>query len=86
MLPSWKIENMRRRVERARRKGDMLVTCPSSRHLHMIADYLSSKDLKTRQIGTDDIRADPEHVAQSIYAVIEALWKERSKNYQSDRN
>lgn len=84
MLPCWKIENMRRRVNRAR-KGPH-ITCPSSRHLHGIADDLSSADPKSRQAGIDMIRAEPEHVAQSIYAVIEALWKERSKNYQSDRN
>lgn len=76
MHPSWKIENMRRRVDRAR-KGPH-ITCPASRHLHHIADQLSSAEPGPILFDLED---DPKHAAQSIYAVVEALWKERAKNY-----
>lgn len=71
MHPSWKIHNMRRRINRARKFPDN--TCPSSRHLHIIADQLGSG--KPYPMLTEE----PEHCAQSMYAVLEALFKARTE-------
>lgn len=63
MHPANKIENLKRRVNRARRFPEN--TCPASRHAHMIADQL--------------VRDGLEHEAASIYAVLEGLWKARNE-------
>lgn len=69
--PSWKIPNLRRRVNRARKFPDN--TCPASRHLHIMADRLAS--------GKEYFMfaEEPEHCAMSMYAVLEALWKARTE-------
>lgn len=71
MHPSWKIPNLRRRVNRARKFPDN--TCPASRHLHIMADRLASG--KQYFMFTEE----PEHCAMSMYAVLEALWKARTE-------
>ena len=71
MHPSWKIQNLRRRVNRARKFPDN--TCPSSRHLHLMADTLASG--KPYFMFAEE----PEHCAMSIYAVLESLWKARAE-------
>lgn len=71
MHASWKIPNLRRRVNRARKFPDN--TCPASRHLHIMADRLAS--------GKEYFMfaEEPEHCAMSMYAVLEALWKARTE-------
>ena len=69
MLPANKIENLRRRVNRARRFPNN--TCSASRHVHLIADDL----LRGRIIDVDEA----EHVAGSLLAVLESLWKLRTR-------
>lgn len=73
-LPCWRIKNMRRRVERARNHPG--VTCPCSRHVHLIADGVSGSGAKQY---AELIASEPEHYAQSLYAVIESLWKARRR-------
>jgi hypothetical protein len=70
MHPANKLENVRRRVNRARNFPTN--TCPASRHLHIMADNL------TRKGGYPMLQEEPEHCAGSIYAVLEALWKDRT--------
>lgn len=66
------LTNLRRRVNRARNKRS--VTCPASRHLHAMADFLSAG---ARQYPM--LQEEPEYCAESIYAVLEALWKARAE-------
>lgn len=73
MHPANKLPNIRRRVNRARDKAG--VTCPASRHVHMMADCLS---MGLRRYPM--LQEEPEHCAESIYAVLEALWKLRLDN------
>ena len=79
MLPANKLSNMKRRVNRARKFPEN--TCGSSRHLHIIADRLAAGKPYPM------IEEEPEHVAGSIYAVLEALWKARTKlaKYESQQ-
>lgn len=78
ILPANKLVNVRRRAERA--MGgihapfvESIVTCPASRHLMMMADALAAK----RKYHMFD--EDPEHCAAGMYAVLESLWKARTK-------
>lgn len=71
MHPANKIENVRRRVNRARSKPG--VTCGASRHLHAIADALCCG--RPYYMLTED----PRYCAGSIYAVLETVWKLRAK-------
>lgn len=71
MHPSNELKNLRRRVNRARNFPTN--TCPASRHLHIMADALSSGR------GYPMLQEEPEHCAGSIYAVLESLWKARSE-------
>lgn len=72
MHPANKLSNLRRRVNRARKLPTN--TCPASRHLHMMADCLSTG---SRQYPM--LQEEPEHCAGSLYAVIEQLWKLRAE-------
>lgn len=65
------LRNLRRRVNRAR--SFPVNTCPESRHLHMMAEALASG----RHYAMFD--EEPEHCAQSMLAVLENLWKLRTK-------
>lgn len=69
--PANKLANLRRRVNRARRFPDN--TCPASRHLHTMADALSMRG------DYPMLREEPEHCAGAMYAVLEALWKARTR-------
>ena len=69
--PANKIQNVRRRVNRAR--NFPFNTCGASRHLHMIADALARGE-KYHMIDEE-----PEHIAGTIYSVLESLWKARTK-------
>lgn len=63
--------NLRRRVDRAR--NFPVNTCPASRHLHIIAECLA----KGRPYSM--LEEEPEHCAGTMLAVLEALWKARTK-------
>jgi hypothetical protein len=78
MHPANKLQNVRRRVNRARRFPTN--TCPASRHLHIMADCLS---MGSKQYPM--LQEDPEHCAGSIYAVLEALWKLRTELERKER-
>lgn len=73
MLPANKPENLRRRVNRARRGTGVGVTCPASRHVHIMAEAL----LKPR--GYPMLAEEPEHCAGSMLSVLESLWKARAQ-------
>lgn len=70
-MPANRIENVRRRVNRARRYP--VNTCPASRHVHMIADQLMRKN----RCNVEECW-DAEHIAGSLYSVLESLWKART--------
>lgn len=65
---SDELRNLKRRVERARRPSG--TTCPASRHLHGMALQLA------RGWTLQD---EPGHAAESMLAVLEALWKARAE-------
>lgn len=69
--PANKLVNLRRRVMRARRNAPY--TDPCSRHLHIMADCLSTG---SRQYPM--LQEEPEHCAETIYFVLENLWKDRA--------
>lgn len=71
-LPANRIENLKRRARRARNFPDN--TCPASRHVHLIADQLMQK----RRCNVEECW-DAEHIASSLYSVLESLWKARTK-------
>ena len=71
MHPANKLENVRRRVNKARRFGEN--TCPASRHVNIMADCL------TRKGGYPMLTEEPEHCAGSLYSVLESLWKARTE-------
>lgn len=77
MLPVNKIENVRRRANRARKFPHN--TCPASRHVALMADALASG----RRYAMFD--EEPEHCAGSIYSVLESLWKLRTKTGWPDK-
>jgi hypothetical protein len=62
---------LRRRVSRARNFPTN--TCPSSRHLHIMADQLSKHGIYHM------LNEEPVHCAESIYAVLASLWEARTK-------
>ncbi len=70
--PANKLANLRRRVMRARIAT--AYTDPCSRHLHMMADSLSTGN---RQYPM--LQEEPEHCAGTMYYVLESLWKARRK-------
>lgn len=70
-LPANRLSNVRRRVNRARNFPTN--TCPASRHVHLMADALSSRK------GYPMLTEEPENCAVSLYSVIESLWKARAE-------
>jgi hypothetical protein len=72
-----RIAALRRRVNRARAgTPDHGVTCPASRHLHIIADALM-KPKRGHELRYPMLAEEPEHCAESIYAVLQCLWESR---------
>ena len=69
--PANRLPNLRRRVNRAR--NFPVNTCPASRHLHLIADALASG--RPYPMLTEE----PEHCANSMLAVLESLFKARTR-------
>jgi hypothetical protein len=72
VLAHNKLSNLRRRVVRARRVTPW--TDPCSRHLHIMADCLS---VGNRQYPM--LQEEPEHCAETMYFVLEMLWKTRAE-------
>lgn len=70
-LPANKIENVRRRANRARNFPEN--TCPASRHLHMMAENL------IRYGKYPMFEEEPEHCAGTMLSVLESLWKARTE-------
>ena len=66
-----RIAALRRSVLRARKNAAFLD--PFSRHLHIMADHLSKG--KPYPMLTEE----PEHCAYTMLAVLESLWKARTK-------
>lgn len=74
MHPANKLPNQRRRTDRARRgTAEISVTCPASRHVHLMADALAAGKPYPM------IAEDPEHCAGSLLSVLESLWKARRR-------
>lgn len=73
MHPANKIENVKRRANTARKGG---VTCPASRHVHMLAGIILRR-------GEDVGAFTAEEVAGSMLSVVASLWEERSKTASS---
>jgi hypothetical protein len=73
MHPANKLNNVRRRVDRARAKAFPRYTCPASRHVHLMADALARGDRYAM------FEEEPEHCAGALLAVLEDLWKLRVK-------
>lgn len=70
-----RITALKRRVSRARDFPHN--TCGASRHLHIMADSL----LATKKDGSlryAMLQEEPEHCAESILAVLAALWEART--------
>lgn len=71
MHPANKPANVIRRVNRAR--NFPINTCPASRHVHMIGEYL------IRGKPYPMIEEEPEHVGGSLLSVVESLFKARTE-------
>ena len=67
-----RIKALRRRVNKAR--DFPTHTCPASRHLHIMADCLTSKEGVYHMLNEE-----PAHCAESIYAVLASLWEARKE-------
>lgn len=62
---------LKRRVARAR--DFPTHTCPASRHLQIMADCL------TKKRGYPMLAEEPDHCAESMYAVLAVLWENRKE-------
>lgn len=72
------LENVRRRALRA--SNFPRNTCPASRHLRMMAEALAAG----RKYHMFD--EEPEHCAETIYSVLESLWKLRTRVQAIDKS
>lgn len=68
--PANKIENTKRRVRRA--DNFPVNTCPASRHVQMIAEFLAARKPYPM------LEEEAEHCAGAMLATVEALWKART--------
>jgi len=68
-LPANALSSLKRRAARARKPS---VICPASRRLHLMADDLARGKWPMLWV-------EPQHAAESIYSVLEALWKARAE-------
>jgi hypothetical protein len=74
MQATNRLDNVRRRVNRARRgTPEICVTCAASRHVHLMADALASGRAYPM------LQEEPEHCAGSLLSVLESLWKARRR-------
>lgn len=67
-----RLRNAQRRTNRAR-ANPIGFTCPASRHLHIMADALARGE--TYHMFTEE----PGHCAETMYGVLESLWKARAR-------
>jgi len=67
---SWR--EIKATAERERARAP-LVTCPSSRHAHIMADALWTRG--EYPMFTEE----PKHCAETLYAVIASLWEARHR-------
>ena len=70
MHPSWEIKNLKRRISKARQFPHN--TCPASRHVQMMGEYLPTKK------GYPMLQEEPEHCAGSLLATVAALYEART--------
>lgn len=70
-----RLANLRRRVSRARNFPTN--TCPASRHLHMMAEFLAKGQPYPM------LTEEPEHCAETMLSVLESLWKARTRLRQA---
>ncbi len=75
MIAANKLVNVRRRVNRARKFPTN--TCGASRHVHLMADWISGP--QHGFAGAKFHPEDAEHIAGSLYSVLESLWKARTR-------
>ena len=66
-----RLRNLRRRVNRARNFPEN--TCSASRHLHRIANHLAAGKPYPM------LQEEPEHCAETLFSVLESLWKARTE-------
>ncbi len=66
-----RLRNLRRRVNRARDFPEN--TCSASRHLHRIANHLAAGKPYPM------LQEEPEHCAETLFSVLESLWKARTE-------
>src|SRR3990167_821363 len=64
------LDRAKRRANKARRFPQN--TCPASRHVQMMAEYLPTKK------GYPMLQEEPEHCAQSMLATVAALYEART--------
>lgn len=69
--PKVNVKALARRVDKVR--NFPINTCPASRHLHTMADCLMTTG------GYPMLTEEPEHCAESIYAVLASLWEARTE-------
>jgi hypothetical protein len=72
MLPANKLSNLRRRANRARKFPSN--TCGASRHVHELAEALV-----TNQRWYGMLCDEREEFAVSMLAILESLWKLRTR-------
>jgi hypothetical protein len=72
------LKNIQRRANRARKFPDN--TCPASRHLYIMAEALAKGE---KYPMLDD---EPEHCAETMFLVLEALWKARTELETTQQN
>jgi hypothetical protein len=65
--------NARRRADAARKHATVCVTCPASRHVQMMAEYIGAR--KPYHM----IAEEPEHCAESMLSTVESLYKARAE-------
>jgi hypothetical protein len=64
------LQVLAKRVSQARHFPEN--TCPASRHLHMIADHLA------RGMDYPMLAEEPQHCAETMFAVLASLWELRT--------
>lgn len=69
---------LRRRVNRARNHKP-LITCPASRHLHIMAESLAKGK------GYPMFEEEPQHCAETMLSVLASLWELRAKQYPPEQ-
>lgn len=65
--------NVRKAAMAARTAGPAVVTCPASRHVHIMAESL----WHGRPYPL--LAEEPKHCAESLFAVVKALWEARQQ-------